>query len=690
MPAGSTASSRSLAKIRCRRSADASRTVHAASDAGEAERPVDRRARPKPARGSRAELVVDRQGGRRAHQYHGRRHRRSSRSIAAADVNLNGRVYGDDGAALIALSASTGGGGRKAAGIVERDGASGRPSGPARRWTDRCGEAGSCRQRARLRPRRRRGHFGRPRSSGWRPPTPSRCGAAAETNGAVTLRTRRRRSRTATSRSKISPGSSPVAGVRGRLALGLAEPLRVDGRLEADALDLAAILAAAAGMPARRPAASRPAGRTSRSPPDCSPMLPGRSSSTAQRATLVGDACRAGAARPHPARRRRVESSRIVAGRSRRRAPPRAARAARRSRRACAARTARAQRCRCRARCSRPGRGPPIAGRLALQVEAEGSGLSPAALVGSLRGAGTVTLEGTQIAGLDPKAFDTVIRAVDRGVTVDAAKVRDMMEAALQRRPHCRSARRRRLQPERRPGSLGQRGRRAGTGARPHRQRHRRPVRMDAGRATDACPERPPRRPIGDLPDVPDVFIALKGPIARRSARSMSSAFTGWLTLRAVERQSKRLEALESERQEAAVEPSTPATATIPPPRTGRRRRRAPGKPDEASDARSATPADGSQRRARRAEAPPAPQRDAAPPRAPRSTPPGRRAHARRRATISARASRRAQRQADRGRRSRRAPAERGDSRAPMTRRRPTSAGCRARRLLDQLFGSQR
>ena len=58
---------------------------------------------------------------------------------------------------------------------------------------------------------------------------------------------------------------------------------------------------------------------------------------------------------------------------------------------------------------------PPIAGRLALQIEAEGSGLSPATLVGSLRGAGTVTLEGTQIAGLDPKAFDTVIRAVDRG-----------------------------------------------------------------------------------------------------------------------------------------------------------------------------------------------------------------------------------------------------------------------------------
>src|SRR5205823_5174613 len=68
---------------------------------------------------------------------------------------------------------------------------------------------------------------------------------------------------------------------------------------------------------------------------------------------------------------------------------------------------------------------PILGGRLGLQVEAEGVGLSPATLIGSLRGAGTVTLEGAQIAGLDPKAFETITRAVDRGLTIDAAKVKD-------------------------------------------------------------------------------------------------------------------------------------------------------------------------------------------------------------------------------------------------------------------------
>src|SRR5207302_9328839 len=73
----------------------------------------------------------------------------------------------------------------------------------------------------------------------------------------------------------------------------------------------------------------------------------------------------------------------------------------------------------------------PVTGRAGLQVEAEGTGLSPATLVGSLRGAGTLTLENAQIAGLDPKAFETVVRAVDRGLAIDGTKVRDMMDTAL-------------------------------------------------------------------------------------------------------------------------------------------------------------------------------------------------------------------------------------------------------------------
>ena len=45
--------------------------------------------------------------------------------------------------------------------------------------------------------------------------------------------------------------------------------------------------------------------------------------------------------------------------------------------------------------------------------------LSPAALVGSLRGGGAVTLDNAQIAGLDPRAFDVVTHAVDQGVPIE-------------------------------------------------------------------------------------------------------------------------------------------------------------------------------------------------------------------------------------------------------------------------------
>ena len=79
-----------------------------------------------------------------------------------------------------------------------------------------------------------------------------------------------------------------------------------------------------------------------------------------------------------------------------------------------------------------PGEGRPvITGRLGLQAELEGSGLSPASLIGSLSGAGTITLEDAQISGLDPKAFNAAIRAVDQGLAIDAPKIRDIVATVL-------------------------------------------------------------------------------------------------------------------------------------------------------------------------------------------------------------------------------------------------------------------
>src|SRR5262249_13846088 len=69
---------------------------------------------------------------------------------------------------------------------------------------------------------------------------------------------------------------------------------------------------------------------------------------------------------------------------------------------------------------------PPIAGRASLQAEFEGSGLSPASLVGSLKGTGLITLEDAQLSGLDPRAFGAAVRAADQNVAIDPAKIRDV------------------------------------------------------------------------------------------------------------------------------------------------------------------------------------------------------------------------------------------------------------------------
>src|SRR5262249_62376990 len=76
-----------------------------------------------------------------------------------------------------------------------------------------------------------------------------------------------------------------------------------------------------------------------------------------------------------------------------------------------------------------PGEGS-LSGRLTLDASAEGSGMSPVALVGSLAGSGSFTLENGRAARLDPAAFDAVIRAVDQGLPIDAIRGRDRREGA--------------------------------------------------------------------------------------------------------------------------------------------------------------------------------------------------------------------------------------------------------------------
>jgi len=207
-----------------------------------------------------------------------------------------------------------------------------------------------------------------------------------------------------------------------------------------------------------------------------------------------------------------------------------------------------------------PGDGrPPVTGRFGLQVEAEGSGLSLATLIGSLRGAGTVTLEGGTLAGLDPKAFATVMRAVDRGLTVDTAKIKDMTDAALLAG---------RLLLPRADGAFTLTAGQARWG---NVVSHAEGGDLGISAVIDLSQWTLDARvmlsgtaegPAGT--DPPDVFIGLKGSLSTPRRTLDVAAFSGWLTLRAVERQAKQIEMLEGDRKDVTA--TTPAAPTPPAP----------------------------------------------------------------------------------------------------------------------------
>ena len=66
-----------------------------------------------------------------------------------------------------------------------------------------------------------------------------------------------------------------------------------------------------------------------------------------------------------------------------------------------------------------------------MQMTLASEGRSASALIGALSGSGTLTLESARIAGLDPRAFDTAIRASDSGQASDDNRLRQIVEPVL-------------------------------------------------------------------------------------------------------------------------------------------------------------------------------------------------------------------------------------------------------------------
>ena len=71
------------------------------------------------------------------------------------------------------------------------------------------------------------------------------------------------------------------------------------------------------------------------------------------------------------------------------------------------------------------------AGRTSVQMTLASQGRSASAVTGAISGSGTVTLEAARIAGLDPRAFEVAIHASDAGQPTDDLHLRKLVEPAL-------------------------------------------------------------------------------------------------------------------------------------------------------------------------------------------------------------------------------------------------------------------
>jgi large subunit ribosomal protein L24 len=202
------------------------------------------------------------------------------------------------------------------------------------------------------------------------------------------------------------------------------------------------------------------------------------------------------------------------------------------------------------------GEGGPVAGRLNAQIELEGSGLTPRALIGSLNGTGTVSLEKAEITKLDPRVFASAMRAVDQGMPLDAGRLRDLAGPALDAG---------RLRMKEAEGAIGVVNGQARLGT---VIAHAEGADLAVSGSLDLVTQILDARLVLTATDAPalagrpELTIALKGPLAAPRRTLDVSTLAGWLALRAVEQQSKKLEQLEAERARPA--PPLPAPPLFP------------------------------------------------------------------------------------------------------------------------------
>jgi hypothetical protein len=188
-----------------------------------------------------------------------------------------------------------------------------------------------------------------------------------------------------------------------------------------------------------------------------------------------------------------------------------------------------------------------------VKIQADGIGLSPLALIGSLHGGGTVTLAGGHIAGVDEAAFDAAIRVADQGGVIQAPKIQAAVGAAMENglialamtdAPLTITAGQARLAAVTTRAAGG--GDLTLTGMLDLTDGS-----LDARLTLVGKPG-----PNALIAQRPELLVTLKGPLPEPTRAIDVSSLAGWLALRAADQQTRRLEAIEANRREAAISPA--------------------------------------------------------------------------------------------------------------------------------------
>ncbi|MFC7053751.1 AsmA-like C-terminal region-containing protein [Hansschlegelia quercus] len=184
----------------------------------------------------------------------------------------------------------------------------------------------------------------------------------------------------------------------------------------------------------------------------------------------------------------------------------------------------------------------PLKGEIEIALQAQATGRSIAGLIASLNGAGSATIAKGAIAGFDPAAIARIEPQVEAGLALDASRIAEAVERGLGSGdlPLARAT----LPFTIAAGSLRSGALKAESSV----------ARLDGGATLDlprlwldadlmlAAPSR----------DAPQVGVSFEGPLSGPRRRVDATGLVNWLSVRAVERETKRIEAMEAEMRDRA------------------------------------------------------------------------------------------------------------------------------------------